>query len=120
MFEQIIDQINNFVWGPVMLALLLVTGIFLTIGLKGMTISRIPYAFRQLFKGREGSGEGEITPFNALMTSLSSTLGMGNIPGVATAIGGWPRRAVLDVVCGICWHGYQICGSSSSGQLPRN
>ena len=87
MFEQIIDQINNFVWGPVMLALLLGTGIFLTIGLKGMTISRIPYAFRQLFKGREGSGEGEITPFNALMTSLSSTIGMGNIAGVATAIG---------------------------------
>jgi AGCS family alanine or glycine:cation symporter len=70
-----------------MLALLLGTGIFLTIGLKGMTISRIPYAFRQLFKGREGSGEGEITPFNALMTSLSSTIGMGNIAGVATAIG---------------------------------
>ena len=48
-----------------------------------------PYspAFRQLFKGREGSGEGEITPFNALMTSLSSTIGMGNIAGVATAIG---------------------------------
>ena len=87
MFEQIIDQINNFVWGPVMLTLLLGTGIFLTIGLKGMTISRIPYAFRQLFKGREGSGEGEITPFNALMTSLSSTIGMGNIAGVATAIG---------------------------------
>ena len=87
MFEQIIDQINNFVWGPIMLTLLLGTGIFLTIGLKGMTISRIPYAFRQLFKGREGSGEGEITPFNALMTSLSSTIGMGNIAGVATAIG---------------------------------
>ena len=87
MFEQIIDQINNFVWGPIMLTLLLGTGIFLTIGLKGMTISRIPYAFRQLFKGREGCGEGEITPFNALMTSLSSTIGMGNIAGVATAIG---------------------------------
>jgi AGCS family alanine or glycine:cation symporter len=87
MFEQIIDQINNFVWGPVMLTLLLGTGFFLTIGLKGITISRIPYAFRQLFKGRQGSGEGEITPFNALMTSLSSTIGMGNIAGVATAIG---------------------------------
>jgi len=87
MFEQVIDAVNGFVWGPVMLCLLLGTGIYLTIGLKGMTISHIPYAFKQLFKGRKGSGEGEITPFNALMTSLSSTIGMGNIAGVATAIG---------------------------------
>jgi AGCS family alanine or glycine:cation symporter len=82
-----VDTVNAFVWGPVMLTLLLGTGIYLTIGLKGMTISHIPYAFGQLFKGRESSGEGEITPFNALMTSLSSTIGMGNIAGVATAIG---------------------------------
>jgi AGCS family alanine or glycine:cation symporter len=87
MFEQIIDSINAVVWGPLMLTLLLGTGIFLTIGLRGMTIARIPYAFRQLFKGRKGSGEGEISPFNALMTALSSTVGTGNIAGVATAIG---------------------------------
>ena len=87
MFEQIIDTINGAVWGPVMLILLLGTGIYLTIGLKGMSITHIPYAFRQLFKGRKGSGEGEISPFNALMTALSSTVGTGNIAGVATAIG---------------------------------
>ena len=87
MFEQIIDTINGAVWGPVMLILLLGTGIYLTIGLKGMTLTHIPFAFRQLFKGRKGSGEGEISPFNALMTALSSTVGTGNIAGVATAIG---------------------------------
>jgi AGCS family alanine or glycine:cation symporter len=87
MFEQIIDTINGAVWGPVMLILLLGTGIYLTIGLKGISITRIPYAFGQLFKGRKGSGEGEISPFNALMTALSSTVGTGNIAGVATAIG---------------------------------
>jgi AGCS family alanine or glycine:cation symporter len=70
-----------------MLTLLLGTGIFLTIGLRGMTITRIPYAFKQLLKGRKASGEGEISPFNALMTALSSTVGTGNIAGVATAIG---------------------------------
>ena len=86
-FEQAIDTINGLVWGPIMLTLLLGTGIFLTIGLRGMTITRIPYAFRQLLKGRKGSGEGEISPFNALMTALSSTVGTGNIAGVATAIG---------------------------------
>ena len=87
MFEQIIDTINGAVCGPVMLVLLLGTGIYLTIGLKGMSITHIPYAFRQLFKGRKGSGEGEISPFNALMTALSSTVGTGNIAGVATALG---------------------------------
>ena len=87
MFEQVIDSVNSVVWGPVMLILLLGTGVLLTIGLRGMTITRIPYAFGQLLKGRKGSGEGEISPFNALMTALSSTVGTGNIAGVATAIG---------------------------------
>ncbi len=86
MFEQLVLTVYGIVWGPVMLLLLLGTGIFLTIGLKGMTIRRIPYAFKQLLKGRKGSGEGEVSPFNALMTSLSSTVGTGNIAGVATAI----------------------------------
>lgn len=86
-FEQTIDAINGLVWGPIMLTLLLGTGIFLTIGLRGMTIIRIPFAFKQLLKGRKASGEGAISPFNALMTALSSTVGTGNIAGVATAIG---------------------------------
>ena len=72
-FEQTIDTINGLVWGPIMLTLLLGTGIFLTIGLRGMTITRIPYAFKQLLQGRKGSGEGEISPFNALMTCLLYT-----------------------------------------------
>ena len=87
MFEQFIDTVNSVVWGPAMLILLLGTGVFLTIGLRGITITRIPYAFGQLLKGRKGTGEGEISPFNALMTALSSTVGTGNIAGVATAIG---------------------------------
>ena len=86
MFEQAVLTIYEIVWGPILLALLLGTGVFLTLGLKGMTIRKIPYAFRQLLKGRKSSGEGEVTPFNALMTSLSSTVGTGNIAGVATAI----------------------------------
>ena len=87
MFEQIIDSANRVIWGPGMLLLLLGTGVFLTIGLRGMTISRIPHAFGHLLQGRKGSGDGEISPFNALMTALSSTVGTGNIAGVATAIG---------------------------------
>ena len=45
MFEQVIDNINELVWGPVMLILLLGTGIYLSIGLKGISLTRIPYAF---------------------------------------------------------------------------
>jgi AGCS family alanine or glycine:cation symporter len=86
MFEQIIDTMREVIWGPGMLTLLLGTGIYLSIGLKGISITKVPYAFKQLFKGRKGSGEGEISPFNALMTALSSTVGTGNIVGVATAI----------------------------------
>lgn len=85
--EAIVDSINGFVWGPVMLTLLLGTGIYLTLGLKGRTVLNIPYAFQQLFRGRVGAGEGEISPYNALMTALSATIGTGNIAGVATAIG---------------------------------
>ena len=70
-----------------MLGLILGTGLYLTIGLKGVSLTRIPHAFGLLIRGRVGDGEGEISPFNALMTALSSTIGTGNIAGVATAVG---------------------------------
>ncbi|TNF07067.1 MAG: sodium:alanine symporter family protein, partial [Gammaproteobacteria bacterium] len=85
--QSIINTINGFVWGPVMLVLILGTGLYLSIGLRGISIRKIGYGFRQLFIGRRGSGEGDISPFNALMTSLSATVGTGNIVGVATAVG---------------------------------
>ncbi len=81
-----IGQINGIAWGPWMLALILGTGFFLMIGLKLMPLARLGYGFRMLWSGRKGVGDGDITPFNALMTSLSATIGTGNIAGVATAI----------------------------------
>ncbi|NOD36526.1 MULTISPECIES: sodium:alanine symporter family protein [unclassified Ruegeria] len=82
----ITGAINGVVWGPWMLALILGVGFFLQVGLKFMPILRIGTGFSLLFKGREGQGEGQISPFNALMTSLSATIGTGNIAGVATAV----------------------------------
>ncbi len=82
----LIKQLNSIVWGPYMLVLILGTGLFLTAGLRLMPIRRLGYGFRMLWQGRKGEGEGDITPFNALMTSLSATIGTGNIAGVATAI----------------------------------
>ncbi len=84
-----VDKISGFVWGPYMLILLVGTGIYLTFGLRLQTLRKIGYAFKLLGQGRkkeEQRGEGEITPFQALMTALSATIGTGNIAGVATAI----------------------------------
>lgn len=69
-----------------MLVALAFTGLFLMIRLGGIPLLKIGYAFKQLWSGRHSSGQGEISPFNALMTSLSATIGTGNIAGVATAI----------------------------------
>jgi AGCS family alanine or glycine:cation symporter len=82
----LIKELNGIVWGPMMLVLILGTGLFLMIGLKLMPLAKLGYGFRMLWRGREEQGEGEISPFNALMTSLSATIGTGNIAGVATAI----------------------------------
>ncbi len=87
-FKNIVGEINGIVWGPLMLVLILGTGLFLQVGLKVMPIRKIPGAFRLMWEGRKrGAAEdGEISPFAALMTALSATVGTGNIAGVATAI----------------------------------
>ena len=69
-----------------MLVLLLGTGVYLSLGLRFMTVRKIPVALRLLLQGRKGHGAGDISPFSALMTSLSATIGTGNIAGVATAV----------------------------------
>ena len=84
--NDIITTINSWAWGPVMLVLLLGTGIYLSAGLRFVTIRKIPTAFALLLSGRKGGGKGDISPFSALMTSLSATIGTGNIAGVATAL----------------------------------
>ncbi len=82
----LIGQLNSIVWGPAMLVLILGTGLYLMLGLKAMPLHRIGYGFRMLWAGRKSEEEGDIPPFRALMTSLSATVGTGNIAGVATAI----------------------------------
>ena len=84
--NSLISQINALVWGPPMLAMLGVTGVLLTLGLVFMPWRKIGYGFRLLFDRSEAVGQGEVKPFNALMTALSATVGTGNIAGVATAI----------------------------------
>ncbi len=83
-----VSAVNSVVWGPLMLVLILGTGLFLQAGLKIIPLRKLGFGFSLLWKGRvpPKGGEGEISPFNALMTSLSATIGTGNIAGVATAI----------------------------------
>ena len=84
--QTIITEVNAWAWGVPMQVLLLGTGVFLTAGLGFLTWIRLGLAFRMLASGRQGRGDGDIPPFRALMTSLSATIGTGNIAGVATAM----------------------------------
>ncbi len=88
--ESIIAAINGVVWGPLMLVLILGVGLFLSIGLKLLPILKLGTGFKLMWSGRTTESgdekEGEIPPFQALMTAMSATVGTGNIAGVATAI----------------------------------
>ena len=86
--SELLNSISSFVWGPVMLVLLLGTGLYLTAGLRLLPQRKLGYGLRTALKGRSAKAQdkGEITAFQALTTALSATIGTGNIAGVATAI----------------------------------
>lgn len=86
MVDNILNSLNALVWGPWMLGLILGTGLYLMLGLGLLPLRKLGTGFKMLWTGRSAQGEGDISPFNALMTSLSATIGTGNIAGVATAI----------------------------------
>lgn len=83
---EIIERIDDIVWGPYMLVLLVGTGIFLTIRLKFLPWRNLGYAIKSIFKSEDKSNSGDISPFQSLMTALAATIGTGNIVGVATAL----------------------------------
>lgn len=87
--NQIVGDIDGFVWGPVMLCLLVGTGIYLTAYLNFRTWRNLPYAMKSVFSRearKTNRGSGDVSPFSALMTALAATIGTGNIVGVATAM----------------------------------
>lgn len=85
MIEKAVATLSGIVWGAPMLVLLVGTGLYLTILLRGMQFWALPHAMKLIFH-KEHEGEGEISHFAALMTALAATVGIGNIVGVATAI----------------------------------
>lgn len=82
----IITNVNNFVWGPIMLALLVGTGIFLTVRLRFLPWRNLPYAIKTIAHKKNNDHAGDISPFQSLMTALAATIGTGNIVGVSTAL----------------------------------
>ncbi|HEM2815226.1 TPA: sodium:alanine symporter family protein [Streptococcus suis] len=82
---ELMQNINNFVWGPPLLLLLVGTGVYFTLRLGVFQVSKLPTAFRLIFSSDQ-SGQGDVSSFAALCTALAATVGTGNIVGVATAI----------------------------------
>lgn len=84
--SNVLTTVDDLVWGIPLIVLILSVGIFLTIRLKGLQITKLPHAIH-LIRANEKSGEhGEVSSFAALCTALSATIGTGNIVGVATAL----------------------------------
>jgi AGCS family alanine or glycine:cation symporter len=85
--ERLVSKLSGIIWGEFLLIpLLAVVGVYLTVGLRLLPWRYVPHAFALLFRRPERGADGEISPFQALMTALSATIGTGNIAGVATAI----------------------------------
>lgn len=82
----ILSAINGVVWGVPMLVGILGIGLFMQFRLGFLPIRKLGTGFKLLFEKNDKRGEGQISPFNALMTALSATIGTGNIAGVATAV----------------------------------
>jgi len=84
--QHIIDVINSWVWGPPLLILLVLVGIYLTIRTRGIQFRYLIYAHKLAFMRHDDTAQGDISHFQALMTALAATIGIGSITGVATAI----------------------------------
>lgn len=96
-FASFIGWLDGVVWGPLMLILIVGTGLFLTVRLKFLPWRNLGYALRSIFRKSDSAEKsaGDISPFQSLMTALSATVGVGNIAGVATAIAAGGPGALL-------------------------
>ncbi|MBQ3471223.1 MAG: sodium:alanine symporter family protein, partial [Clostridia bacterium] len=104
MLEQInniLGTVDDFVWGVPLILLIICTGIYLTIRVRGLQVKHLGKALKFMVKNEEG-GEGVVSSFGALCTALSATIGTGNIVGVATAIAaGGPGALFWMIVAAI-------------------
>ena len=87
MLTQWLTTLDNLIWGPPLLVLLMGTGLYLTLRLGLLQVVRLPLALKLVFfPAKHDDKAGDVSSFAALCTALSATIGTGNIVGVATAI----------------------------------
>lgn len=84
--QTLLDDISGIIWGWPLIILLVGTGIILTLRLGFLQIRLLPYALKLVFTKSKAKDEGDISHFQALMTAMAATVGVGNIVGVATAV----------------------------------
>jgi len=102
---EILSDVDDFVWGPLTLALFLGTGVFLTVRTRFLCWRNLGWALKKTFSREiftQTVGDGDISPFAALSTMLAATIGTGNIVGVATAmVSGGPGALVWMCICSL-------------------
>ncbi len=104
--NKIVSDVDSFVWGPVMLILLVGTGVFLTVKLKFRPWKNLGYALKSVLSKEAHStkkGTGDVSPFACLMTALAATIGTGNIVGVATAMFAGGPGALVWMILSACF-----------------
>ena len=125
--NEIVTRIDDFVWGPVMLILLVGTGIFLTVRTRFLTWRNLGYALKSTLSKEartKSRGQGDVSPFSALTTALAATIGTGNIVGVATAmVSGGPGALVgnfSDIANALMAIPNLICMLLLSGEIAKD
>lgn len=84
--ESFLQYVEEWVWGPPLLILLTFVGIYLTFVTRGVQLRYLFYSIKLAFSRHDDQAQGDISHFQALMTSLAATIGIGSIAGVATAV----------------------------------
>lgn len=85
--EKFLTTASDYIWGPPLLILLIGTGIYLTMRLTFIQLRLLPYSLKQVFSRKhDKQADGDISQFQALMTAMAATVGVGNIVGVASAV----------------------------------
>ena len=109
LIQSVNSAVNNFIWGVPAMICIIGVGLLLTIKTKFLQIRKFPYAMKEtlgrVFKKQDAS-DGSMTPFQAVCTALASTVGTGNIAGVAGAIAiGGPGAVFwmwISAILGMC------------------
>lgn len=112
-----VRRLNELVWGPGLLALILLTGIYLTVVTGGIQFRRLGKGLREATRG--GGGEKALSPFSALCVALSATIGTGNIVGTATALTlGGPGALLWMVVAALLGMATQYAEGFLAAKYP--